>query len=166
MKTSLVSIIAAIDEKRGIGKENKIPWDIPADRKWFKKKTMGHVVIMGRNTYLSIVNVLGKPLPGRINIVVTNVPSSPVEDVYFVGSIADALDLAKKLEKNGEVFFIGGESIYKQSIDLADKLYLTLIKGEFNCDTFFPDYSIFKKDVYSKKEKDDKYRYEFKILER
>lgn len=167
MKTPTISIIAAVDEERGIGEENKIPWDIPDDRKWFKEKTFRHVVIMGKNTYQSILDFLGKPLPGRINIVVTSDRTLKDKDnLYFVEDIDSSLSLATKLEKNGEIFFIGGAKIYNSAMNFADRLYLALVKGKYNCDTFFPDYSDFKKTVYSKKGRNDKYKYEFKILEK
>ncbi len=167
MKTPTISIIAAVDEERGIGEENKIPWDIPDDRKWFKEKTFGHVVIMGKNTHQSILDFLGKPLSGRINIVVTSDKTlKNKNNLYFVEDIDSSLTLATKLEKNGEIFFIGGAKIYNSAINFADRLYLALVKGKYNCDTFFPDYSGFKKTVYSKKGRSDKYKYEFKILEK
>jgi dihydrofolate reductase len=133
----MISIIAAVDDKRGIGKNNKLPWYLPEDLVRFKEITKGHCVIMGRNTFESI----GKPLPDRKNIVVTQDPNFSAEGVNVVNSIDDALD--DTVSGGGEIFVIGGAQIYVQTIDLADKLYLTQVDGDFNCDTFFPDYSIF-----------------------
>lgn len=167
MKSSiLISSIVSVDKKNGIGKGNKIPWNIPKDRKWFKEKTLGHVVIMGRNTFLSILDSLGKPLPGRINIVVSRSSGSSIEGVHFVGSIEEGMNLGRKLEKNGEIFFIGGAQIYKDSLKYTNRLYLTLVEGKFDCDTFFPDYSDFKKEIFSQKDSDNGVNFVFKILER
>jgi dihydrofolate reductase len=166
MSSPIISSIVSIDEMCGIGKDNKIPWNIPKDRKWFKEKTMGHVVIMGKNTFLSIVSFLGKPLPGRINIVVTNDRPEPIDGVNFIGSIEEALSLGKKLEKNGEIFFIGGATIYKSSLKYASRLYVTLVKGKYNCDTFFPDYSEFRKETFSVEDSDNGVDFVFKVLER
>lgn len=167
MKSSiLISSIVSVDENRGIGKENKIPWNIPKDRKWFKEKTLGHVVIMGKNTFLSILDFLGKPLPGRVNIVVSDVPLDAHGNTHFVGSIEEALDLGRKLEKKREIFFVGGAQIYKTSLRFVKRLYITLVKRKFNCDTFFPDYSDFKKEIFSKEDSDNGFDVEFKVLER
>ncbi len=162
----LISSIVSVDKNRGIGKGNKIPWNIPKDRKWFKEKTLGHVVIMGKNTFLSILGYLGKPLPGRINIVVSSSPNNPIEGVHFVASVEEGLNLGKKLEKNGEIFFIGGSRIYNDSLKYSKRLYLTMVEGSFDCDTFFPDYSDFKKEISSQKDSDNGINFTFKILER
>jgi dihydrofolate reductase len=166
MSAKLISSIVSVDKNRGIGKGNKIPWNIPKDRKWFKEKTLGHVVIMGKNTFLSILDSLGKPLPGRINIVVSNSPDNSVAGVHFVKSIKEGLDLGKKLEEGGEIFFIGGAQIYKGSLEYSKRLYLTMVEGRFDCDTFFPDYSDFKNEISSQKDSDNGIDFVFKILER
>ncbi|MCR4264084.1 MAG: dihydrofolate reductase [Candidatus Roizmanbacteria bacterium] len=133
----MISIIAAIDKNRGIGIHNTIPWDIPEDLQHFKKITMGHPVIMGRKTYESI----GRLLPGRTNIVITRNPHY-AGDVKVVHSLDEALSYAQSIDQN-EVFIIGGEEIFKQSMGKADKLYLTILEGEYAADTFFPDFSSF-----------------------
>lgn len=166
MSSIVISSIVSVDEKRGIGKTNKLPWDIPKDRKWFKEKTVGHVVIMGRNTFHSIVDFLGKPLPERTNIVVTSSPDQSSKDVHFVNNIEEALELGKKLEKNGELFFIGGAKIYAASLPYVKRLYVTQIKGKFDCDALFPDYSEFKKVVFSEENSDNGFDFTFKILEK
>ena len=111
-KPSIISIIASVDEGLGIGYKNKLPWDISEDRKWFKEKTLGHVVVMGANTFRSIIGYLGKPLSGRENIVISGKGGDSYEGVHFVDSLERALKLAKKLEQNGEIFFIGGGRVY------------------------------------------------------
>jgi len=134
-----ISIIVAIDKNRGIGKDNKLLIHFPEDLKHFKEITSGKPVIMGETTYLSI----GRPLPNRDNIVLTLNQDLKIENCLIAHSIDESLEIAKEKceEKNiNEVFIIGGASIYKQFIDKADKLYLTLIDKEFEADTFFPEY--------------------------
>lgn len=148
-----VSIIAAIDEKRGLGKAGKLAWHIPEDLKRFKEITSGHAVIMGRKTYESI----GKPLPNRKNIVITQDVLFVADGVTIVNSFEDALDKAG----GGEVFVIGGAQIYLLTIELADKLYLTLVDGDFGCDTFFPDYSAFTNEKFIGAGVEGNLRYKF-----
>ena len=138
----MISIIAAIGKNRELGKDNKLLWHIPGDFKRFKELTSGHVVIMGRKTYESI----GKSLPNRINYVITRDKNYQAIGCFIFNSLESAINFAKK--KTSEVFIIGGAEIYKQGIKYADRLYLTLVDKEFpNADTFFPDYSGFKKVV-------------------
>jgi dihydrofolate reductase len=127
------SIIAALDEKRGIGREDRLPWHLPTDLKRFKNMTMGHHVIMGRKTYDSI----GRPLSGRINIVVTRNEDYQSEGVVVANSIDEALETAFK---NGEteVFIIGGAEIYRQMLPIVDRLYLTHVHTDSASDIFFP----------------------------
>ena len=136
-----LSIIAAISAKdRGIGKGGDLLWHISDDLKHFKELTIGHPIIMGRKTYDSI----GKPLPGRVNIVVTRNEDFNPPGVIVFRSLEDAIEKAKGLDKE-EVFIIGGGQIYEQSIEKADKLYLTLIDDQKTADTFFPTYDEFEK---------------------
>ncbi|PIR97742.1 MAG: hypothetical protein COT89_03130 [Candidatus Colwellbacteria bacterium CG10_big_fil_rev_8_21_14_0_10_42_22] len=136
-----VSIIAAISkEKRALGKDNQLLWNISEDLKRFKRITLGHPIIMGRKTYESI----GRPLPGRTNIVVSKNKGFKAEGCLIFGSLEEAIDEAKRLDID-EIFIIGGGEIYKQTLPLADKLYLTLVEDEMEADTYFPDYSGFEK---------------------
>ena len=157
-----ISMIAAIDKEMGIGKAGKIPWHIPEDMKWFKEKTLGHVVIMGKNTFTS----LGKPLPGRTNIVVSDTKLVAPKGVFVVNSLGTAISLAEKKEKNGEIFFIGGGQLYASALRYTSRLYLTQLVGAFGADTFFPNYKSFTKLVFSKKGRSADYKYEFRILEK
>lgn len=166
MKNPIISLIASLDEENGIGFGGKIPWYIPEDLKWFKEKTMGHVVVMGSKTFESILKKLGKPLPGRINIVITRRKDFKHEGVFIAESIEEGLKLAKEKEENGEIFIIGGGQVYNQTVDLADRLYLTKVSGRYGADTFFPDYSRFSKVVFSEKSKNEKHSFEFRILEK
>ncbi|RLD10375.1 MAG: dihydrofolate reductase [Chloroflexota bacterium] len=130
----LISIIAAMDEKRGIGFENRLPWNLPDDLRHFKTTTLGHHLIMGRKTYLS----LGRPLPKRTNIILSQNPSyNPQTDVIIAHSLGEALLIAQN-NKETEVFITGGASIYRQSLPLANRLYLTLVHTQTKADAFFP----------------------------
>lgn len=149
--SSRVSMIVAIDKNSGIGKTTlevgKLLWNIPADLKRFKELTMGHPVIMGRKTFESVLSYLKKPFPGRTNIVITRDSNYKHEGIVVVGSIEKALDEAKKAPGNEEVFITGGGQIFEQGLPFTDRIYLTLVEGEYDADTFFPDYSDFKKVI-------------------
>lgn len=156
-----ISIICALSQNRAIGKDGKLLWHIPEDLKRFKKLTLGRPVIMGRKTFESI----GKPLPDRLNIIITQKTDFTHPGCVICHSLAEAIEVAAKKEKD-EVFVIGGGQIYAQAIGLADKLYLTIVEGDFEADTFFPDYSAFKKVVFEKKEESQGLKYQFIELER
>jgi dihydrofolate reductase len=169
MNSPLISIFVATDEKGGIGKNGQIPWHIKEDLVRLSNMTRGHAAIIGQKTYESMAGYYdrsGKPMPAKEYIVVTEDKNfkSLRNNTFAATSIAKAMKRAKK--SGTEIFIIGGASIYKQTIDLVDRLYLTLVKGEYDCDTFFPDYSKFKNKTFSQKNKNDKYEFEFLILER
>ena len=140
----MISIIVAIQKKdRGLGYQNKLLHRIADDLKRFKKLTDGHPIIMGRKTYDSI----GRPLPNRTNIVITRNNDWSQNGVRVVQSIEEAITEAKKIDTE-EVFIIGGGQIYDQSINMADRLYLTIIDGNELSDAFFPEYeSLFLREV-------------------
>jgi dihydrofolate reductase len=161
MPKPIISIIAAVAENRAIGLKNKLLWDIPEDMKHFSSITRGHPVIMGQKTFESI----GKPLPNRVNIVLTKEPDLKIEGCIIVNSIEQALAEAKKHDQE-EIFFIGGGMVYRQALPLADKLYLTVVKGDFEADTYFPDYSEFTKVVSRRESHDDSFQYTFMELVR
>lgn len=156
-----LSIIVAVDERRAIGKDNRLLWNIPEDLKHFKELTSGHTVIMGENTYHSI----GRPLPNRTNIVVTLNESFSAPGCLTVHSLDEALAVARENEKE-EIFIIGGASIYKQFLPQVNRLYLTLVSGEHEADTFFPDYSDFTEIISEEKMNDGKYTFSFIVMER
>ncbi len=176
MQKPIISIIAAIGKNRELGKNNQLLWKIPTDLKHFKKITTGHPVIMGRKTYESI----GKPLPERTNIIISrnlNIfvgadllvrPNSAAGGkIQVVNSIKEALDLGNILENSGEVFIIGGASIYAQAMPFADKLYLTIIDAARpDADTFFPDYSDFKKIISKEDMQENGIKFSFLELQR
>lgn len=162
MQKPTISIIAAIGENRELGKNNKLLWHIKADMEHFKKITNRHPVIMGRKTFASI----GKPLPNRVNIVVSRDKNFQAKGVHVFSSLEDAMNFAqtKNLE---EIFVIGGSSIYTQAIKFADKLYLTLIKAvRPDADAFFPEYSEFKKVINREEKEEGTYKFTFLELER
>ncbi|MDD5147500.1 MAG: dihydrofolate reductase [Candidatus Daviesbacteria bacterium] len=164
-----VSIIAAIASgNRAIGKNNKLIYKIPEDLKRFKRLTSGHVVIMGRKTFESI----GKPLPDRTNIVISrNLNYSPA-GIIVTHSFEEALRLSAsgriaQGKPADEVFIIGGGQIYQEALPKADKLYLTIVEGSPKADTFFPDYSEFKRVVWkSEEQQSEGLKYRFLELER
>ena len=127
-----ISLIAALAADRVIGMENAMPWHLPADLAWFKRNTLDKPVIMGRKTFESI----GRPLPGRHNIVLSSQPSND-ERVTWVASPEAAIAAAGDVE---EVMVIGGGSIYSQFLPLAQRMYLTHVDAEVGGDTYFPDY--------------------------
>lgn len=156
-----ISIICAIAENRAIGKNNDLLWHIPEDFKHFKEKTLGHVIVMGQKTYESI----GKPLPNRTTIVLSNDPTVNIEGVIMARTFDEVFAKAREIEKE-EIFICGGGSVYAQTIDMADKLYLTVVKGDFEADTFFPEYLQFTKVVSKKESSDDNFEYTFLELEK
>lgn len=159
---SKISIIVAHDDKRGIGKENGLLWHISEDLKRFKALTTGHPIIMGRKTFESI----GKPLPNRTNILVTRDSDYRAAGVVVTHSLDEALKEAEKSPGSDNVFIIGGGEIYRQALVRADKLYVTHVEGNFNADTFFPEYSQFKNKTFEQKGSEGPYIYKFLELEK
>ena len=155
----IVSAIAAYSKNRVIGIENQLPWHLPADMRYFMRTTKGHHVLMGRKTYES----MGVPLKNRTNIVVTSNPYYVGSGLVVVHSIKEGIDFARN---NGEeeLFIIGGADIYKQSLPLLDKLYVTEIDLEVSGgDAFFPEFSRDEWMLESKQdfEPDQKNKYPF-----
>ncbi len=140
----MFSLIVAFDQNQLIGNGNKMPWHLPEDLKYFKQKTMNHKVVMGYNTYQSILSYLGKPFPNRDNIILTYDDfSCDFSNVDKCLSIPDFLEKYRDLDE--EIFIAGGKSIYEQMIKYCDRLYITHIDKEYEGDTYFPefDYSEF-----------------------
>lgn len=161
VKKPRVSMICAISKNRGIGLKNKLLFDIPADLNRFRQITRGHPVIMGARTYYSI----GHPLPDRLNIVLSQNDELQISGCSVCNNIDDALRLASESDQT-EVFFIGGGMVYKQGVEYADRLYLTIVDSETEADTFFPDYSEFTKIVSSEDSVDNGYKLKYLTLER
>jgi len=158
-----ISIIVAHDDKRGIGKNNQLLFRISKDLKRFKKLTMNHPIIMGRKTHQSI----GRPLSGRTNIIITRNQDFKSPGCQIVHSLEAALNLAKQKD-NQEIFIIGGGQIYQQALDqnLVDKLYITQVKGDYQAEIFFPDYSKFKTIIFQKTSQEEDYQFTYLTLEK
>jgi len=159
----IVSIIAAMDKKRGIGADNQLPWRLSADLKRFRELTMGHHIIVGRKTFESI----GRPLPGRQTIVVTRDKSFRAEGCEVVHSVEDAIELARGRGES-EVFICGGADIYTQTIGIADRMCLTFVDAEVAADTFFPEFDEGEwreqESVYHPPDEKNQYPFTFKLL--
>jgi len=158
-----ISLIWAMDKHRLIGRENALPWKLPADMAWFKKNTMGKPILMGRKTYESI----GRPLPGRVNLILSRQSDLTIDGCKVVSSLAKA---KAEVPDADEIMVMGGAEIYALLIDQADCLYITEIDAVFEGDAWFPafdrqSWQIISQDSH---QPDDKNRYPhiFTILER
>lgn len=161
----IISVIVAASENQVIGIDNKLPWHMPADLKYFKSHTLGKPIIMGRKTFESV----GKPLPGRHNIVITRQPDYEQEGVFVVPSIEAAIDKARTFE-GSELFITGGTEIFKQALPLVQRVYLTRIHTVVEGDAHFPvihepEWTLVKEDAHQPDEK-NKYPYSFQVWER
>ncbi len=171
-----ISIIVAMDEERGIGKGDELLFKISEDFKRMQKLTTGHPILLGRKTFES--KPLRRILPNRSNIIITR---DSVFDPHkfcsgkkcdtFVGvahSLDEALQQAKGKPGDEEVFIFGGGQVFKEALErgLVDRLYATLVKGDFHADTFFPDYSSFTKVISKEEREADGYEYTFLLLEK
>jgi dihydrofolate reductase len=163
----MISIVAALGRDRVLGKDNQLLWHIPDDLKRFKQLTLGHPVVMGRKTFESILLSLGKPLPGRTNIVVTRDSAWAHEGAVAAVSIQNAVEQAKAAPGGEEIIIGGGGEIYRQSLPLVDKLYLTLIEDDTEGDSFFPEYEHeFTKKISEEAREYEGLRYRWIDLER
>lgn len=138
-KAKIVIVVAMAKNTRAIGNKNELLWHIPDDLRRFKEKTLGHPIIMGRKTFESIVAILGKPLPGRQNIVVTRNPDYVYEGVLIASSLEEALQKANELDHE-EVHIGGGAELYAQALPYVDELYVTYVDDDPQGDTFFPSF--------------------------
>jgi dihydrofolate reductase len=157
-----ISLIWAMGHNQVIGINNKLPWCLPAELAYFKKVTMGHPIIMGRKTFESI----GRPLPGRTNVVLTHDMKFSVEGVSTLHSVNEVLELYK----GTEVFVIGGAQIYRQFLPFAEHLYITMIDQDFEGDEFFPpidwsEWHLTREEPGLTDEKNP-YAYSFKVFDR
>jgi dihydrofolate reductase len=157
----ILSIIVAVAKNNVIGKDNTLIWNLPADMKFFKEKTKSHVIITGRKNYESIPEKF-RPLPDRTNIVITRQTNYKAPGAIVVASIEAAIQYAKQHHANEEVFIIGGAEIYKQTITICNKIYLTRIHHSFEGDAFFPELTTDWKLVYQENiSADEKNKYPF-----
>jgi len=158
-----ISIIAAVGNNRVIGNKNSLPWHLPADMEYFRKNTFGKPIIMGSKTFESI----GKSLPSRKNIILSDDIDYKAPSCLVVHSIEEAL---KEAEGNDEVMIVGGASIYKQFLPLANRMYLTFIHHNFEGDSFFPEYDLREwkeiKRIDNQADKNNPYPYSFVVFEK
>lgn len=153
----MIKIIVATSKNGVIGNDNSLVWSLPSDLKHFKKLTTDNSIVMGRKTYESI----GRPLPNRRNIIITRQEDYHVDDCEVVSSLEEALLLC-----GSNCFIIGGGEIYKQSIDISDKIYLTLIDEEFEGDTYFPEIGDdWVEVIRENKEQDNINKYNYSFIE-
>ncbi|MFD1166710.1 dihydrofolate reductase [Sphingobacterium daejeonense] len=152
-----VTFIVAAAENNAIGKGNQMPWHLPNDFKYFKAKTMDHSIIMGRKTFESI----GKPLPGRRNIIISRQPTLNIEDVDVANSLQDVINYCRD---EREIFIIGGAEIFNQAMSMADEILLTRVHTNIEgADAFFPELPESDWELISqeKHNKDDKHQYDY-----
>jgi len=133
MPKPILSLIWAMDQHRLIGRDNALPWKLPADMAWFRLQTMGKPILMGHKTYASI----GRPLPGRVNLVLSRQADLQIDGCIVVHNIAEAY---AAVPDAAEIMVMGGAEIYALLLDRADRLYITEIDGEFEGDAWFPDF--------------------------
>lgn len=160
-----LSLIVAMANNRTIGLNNRLPWHLPGDLKYFKSITMGKPIVMGRKTFDSI----GKPLPGRLNIVVTRNTSWSFSGVEVASSLDQAKIIAVLMdESTPEIMVIGGSEIYNTAIDQADRLYITRVQASFEGDTFFPvfDEEVWREVGRQEPEQQGETPYFFQVLEK
>src|SRR3990167_7755518 len=166
----MISIIAAMDEKRGIGKNNDLLFRIPEDFERMRRLTKGHPLVMGRKTFESI----GRVLPERTSIFVTHDPAKVSSVSFFtprvqiVSSLEEGIERAKQSPGGDEIFIFGGGEIFREALEggLVDKLYLTVVEGDYEADTFFPDYSEFKRVIKEEFGESKGIKFRFVDLER
>ena len=153
-----ISLVVAAAENNAIGKNNQLLWHLPNDLKFFKNTTWGMVVIMGRKTFEAV----NKPLPGRVNIVITRQPDWKREDTIIAENLNDGLQIAAETHFK-EAFVIGGGEIYKQAMAVADKIYITRVHATLEADTFFPVIDEKEWELVSNEDfkKDAKHRYDY-----
>ncbi len=156
----MITIIAAISENNALGKDNKLLWHLPDDFRRFKRVTTGHHVIMGRKTFESLGK---KALPKRTNIIITHQKSYDASCIVLADSLNTALRIAKT---DTNPYILGGGSIYKEAVKIADRLDITLVHHEFEADTFFPEINpkIWREVSREFHAKDEKHKYDFSFV--
>ena len=166
MKKPRISAIAAISStNRALGRNNELLWHLPEDLKRFKELTKGHPIIMGRKTHDSILQYLGKPLPGRTSIVLTRTGAIDHPGVLSANSIEAALEIARSVDSE-EVFIGGGTAIYELALPYTNRLYLTLVDDEPAADSYFPEYKAMFTELVSQEMIEHKPKFSFVILDK
>ena len=154
----LISLVVAASTNNAIGKDGQLLWHLPNDLRFFKNLTWGMTVVMGRKTFESV----NKPLPGRVNIVITTQPGWTADNVWVAKNLPGAISLAETTHCK-EIFIIGGGEIYKQSMSIANRIYITRVHASFDADTFFPviDEKIWKLTDNKDFAADEKHQYAY-----
>lgn len=161
----ILSQVAAMARNRVIGKDNKLPWHLPEDMKFFREVTKGHILLLGRKTFES----LGKPLPGRLHIVITRQPLKSNDPmVIYVTSVSEALEEIKNVAAQWpeEIMIIGGGEIYRQTLPQTDRIYLTVIDKDFEGDAYFPEFSEKDFALVDQKQNQGPLPFSFRVYER
>lgn len=159
-----ISMIAAMTENRVIGKNKDLPWHLPDDFAYFKKKTKGHHVLMGRKNFESLPDKF-RPLPDRVNMILSRNEDLDIKDTLVFQDIEEAISHAEG-NNEPELFIIGGGEIYKMALDYADRIYLTEIHTELDGDTYFPEFNKNQWEEVDRKhhEKDERHQYSFDFV--
>lgn len=162
-----LSLLVAMAKNRVIGRNNQLPWHLSADLKHFKFLTMGQTIVMGRKTFESI----GKPLPGRANIIITRQTGYEVPGATVVNSLEDALLICEETSVgNSENFIIGGEKLYRQTLKLCQRIYITEIQRDFEGDVYFPEFDLIDWEETQRdkhiSDSDDRLEFHFVVLDR
>ncbi|MFP7493844.1 dihydrofolate reductase [Terribacillus saccharophilus] len=158
----MISLLLAMDQNRGIGYQNDLPWRLPRDLKFFKEKTTDQTIVMGRKT----LDSMNGALPNRTNVVLTRDQSFMAEDVTVLHDVAEIKELADKHPEQ-EIFVIGGSDIFSQTMDIADRIYMTFIEESFPADRHFPDFPLeeWQETKREKGIKDDKNPYDYYFIQ-
>lgn len=161
MSGQMLNIIVAMARNRVIGIDNKLPWHIPGDLKYFKGLTMGHHIIMGRKTYESI----GRPLPGRTTVIVSRDPGYVQDGCLVAHSLEEAIRLS---EGDDQVFFVGGGSLYEQALPRVGRLYITEIQADYDGDAHFPDFdrALWREVSRDRRRSEDGLEFDYVVYER
>jgi len=161
-----VSLIVAMDKNRGIGKNNDLMWHLPNDMRFFKETTVNHIVVMGRKNYDSIPEKY-RPLPNRRNVILTRNSNFKAKDCDVFNSLDAALG-AYEYDSEKTIFIIGGGQIYALALaqEVVDEMYITYVDGDYDADTFFPEFdeSKWRKELVLKQEKDDRHKNSFEVF--
>ncbi|MFB1098782.1 dihydrofolate reductase [Terribacillus sp. JSM ZJ617] len=158
----MISLLFAMDQNRGIGYKNDLPWRLPRDLRFFKEKTTGQIIVMGRKT----LDSMNGALPNRTNVVLTRDESFHSDGVTVLHDVADINELAEKHAEK-EIFVIGGSEIFSQTLEIADRIYMTYIEESFPADTHFPDFPVDEWQEISREKgtKDERNPYDYYFIQ-
>lgn len=158
----MISLLFAMDQNRGIGYKNDLPWRLPRDLRFFKEKTTGQIIVMGRKT----LDSMNGALPNRTNVVLTRDEAFQADSVTVLHDVADINELADKHSEK-EIFVIGGSEIFSQTLEIADRIYMTYIEESFPADTHFPDFSLDEWQEISREKgiKDERNPYDYYFIQ-